>query len=348
MAQENKKKIIHCFKIMINNVFAENDSAAVFKAREYTDSIKAFSECDGDIVSYEMAESILRKYGKKNPHKILLKIKEILETGTLKAADKAMKNPLVQSIQNLTPIYGIGHKKAIELNTKYGITTIDQLRAKFQQDSSILHNKQKIGLQYFDDLQERIPRQEIVLYEQLLLKYARQISPAIILSINGSYRRKCSTSGDIDVLITCNDGNNPSSWRKELIQLLKTSGIIIETLANGQKKFMGISKLPGNYKYRHIDIIDSTMECYPFGVLYFTGSGGFNAKMRGIALEKGYSLNEYKFTDKKTKKDIPPNVIQDKIGKNVFETEQDIFKFIEMDYVLPENRVNITYTKLMT
>ena len=43
----------------------------------------------------------------------------------------------------------------------------------------------------------------------------------------------------------------------------------------------------------HLDIIETTKEDYPFALLYFTGSGPFNVKMRKQALSLGYSLNEY-------------------------------------------------------
>ena len=79
-------------------------------------------------------------------------------------------------------------------------------------------------------------------------------------------------------------------------------GIVSEVLANGKKKFMGISKLPQYSTHRHIDIIDTSVQEYAFAQLYFTGSAGFNAKMRNIALKKGYSLNEYRLSYKITKK----------------------------------------------
>jgi DNA polymerase/3'-5' exonuclease PolX len=48
--------------------------------------------------------------------------------------------------------------------------------------------------------------------------------------------------------------------------------------------------------------------------------------MRGIARKKGYSLNEYSLTNIKT-------------GEKVYvDTEEDIFKFLNMDYVIPQDR----------
>ena len=112
--------------------------------------------------------------------------------------------------------------------------------------------------------------------------------------------------------------------------------IIAEVLASGNKKFMGISKLPHMNHYRHIDIIDTDIDEYPFAQLYFTGSGGFNADMRSIALKKGYSLNEYCISDKNTKIAVTSDKIMEKIGKPNIECEKDIFKFLDMKYVDPK------------
>ena len=52
---------------MIYKVYADNDKAAVFKAREYSKAIKALSDYHGPIDSLETAKDILIKSGKKNP-----------------------------------------------------------------------------------------------------------------------------------------------------------------------------------------------------------------------------------------------------------------------------------------
>ena len=39
--------------------------------------------------------------------------------------------------------------------------------------------------------------------------------------------------------------------------------------------------------------------------------------------------------------------IKEKLGKDSFETEEDIFKFIDLDYVVPENRNTTTLSKIL-
>ena len=67
---------------------------------------------------------------------------------------------------------------------------------------------------------------------------------------------------------------------------------------------------------------------YPFAVLYFTGSKYFNTLMRQHALDRGLSMNEYSLKDVETKEPVD----------HVFETERDIFDYLEYTYVDPWKR----------
>ena len=55
-----------------------------------------------------------------------------------------------------TNIYGVGPKTANEF-IKKGITTLESLK----NNTNILNDKQKVGLKYYDDIIQRIPRNEI-------------------------------------------------------------------------------------------------------------------------------------------------------------------------------------------
>ena len=69
---------------------------------------------------------------------------------------------------------------------------------------------------------------------------------------------------------------------------------------------------------------------YYFGLLHSTGTDLFNQHMRKIALEKGYTLNEYNLR-KLGSGGVP--------GKPVdVKSEQDIFKCLDMEYKSPEER----------
>ena len=113
-----------------------------------------------------------------------------------------------------------------------------------------------------------------------------------------------------------------------IINCLKSNDkYLIETLAHGPKKFMGMGTINQN-KNRRIDIMYTKPEEYPFAVLYFTGSKEFNVKMRADVLERGMTLNEHSLKDTETKKPVD----------HKFVSEEDIFSYLGMEYVHPCDR----------
>ena len=64
------------------------------------------------------------------------------------------------------------------------------------------------------------------------------------LIIAGSYRRGLSESGDIDILLT---SPNESTYQL-FIDTLKQDSYLMEHLAEGTKKYMGLSKLKNHQK----------------------------------------------------------------------------------------------------
>ena len=128
-----------------------------------------------------------------------LKIKEIIETGTCSDYEiiKNIKDPKLELIK----IHRVGPKKASEL-VKKGITSIEQLR-NCKNLSEYLTVEQIKGLTYYEDLQQKIPRKEMIRHDTVLNKFFKKIDiNDKSLTIAGSYRRGKSESGDIDVLVS--------------------------------------------------------------------------------------------------------------------------------------------------
>ena len=332
--------IIKIMEILIQKARVTGGKTAVFKIRQFENDIKILKTFNNPhISSVEEIKEYFVKKGKRNPKKIEFIVAELLTTGRCEEADVAIKDPLILAVGNLMKIYGVGQVKAKALYNNYSIIDIKSLRVAFKKDTSILNSKQIMGLTHYEDLNTRIPRDEIDAYYQAITKICKTI-PNIKMSITGSYRRKHSTSGDVDVLVSSTNGADSAELRKLLMKKLKKKKIIVETLASGKKKFMGITKLEGKgfNKARHMDIINTSPEEYPFALLYFTGSGEFNSRMRAHALTLGYSMNEYCLSDRMTREAISSEVIFSKINKPTFSEEKDIFKFLGMEYVEPENR----------
>jgi DNA ligase (NAD+) len=253
---------------------------------------------------------------------IVKKIKEYIQTGTLRLLERERADP-----KNIfSDIYGIGPKKAVDLVNK-GITSIEQLREK---QDELLNNVQKMGLTHYEDILKRIPRKEVEEYKSVFEKLFDEIKEVDSqFEIVGSFRRGAKTSGDIDVIVTSENRN----VFKKFIDKLVEEKIIVELLSRGNTKSLVVAKLPSSDTVRRVDFMYTSKEEYPFAILYFTGSKIFNTVMRGRALIMGYSLNEhglYKMDGKK------------KGGKldKIFDSEEAIFKFLEMEYKEPNQRID--------
>lgn len=260
---------------------------------------------------------------------MIKKIKEYMETGKVEYIENEENRPEII----LTNVYGIGPQKAKEL-VKNGITDIKTLIKK---QDDVLNDVQKKGLKYYDDILKRIPRTEIDDYDKIFKTTFENIVAAggnkCHYEIVGSYRRGLSSSGDIDVILTSESSESSGSQNifETFINSLISQEIIVEILSRGKHKCLVISKIPNSDTYRRTDFLYSTIEEYPFSMLYFTGSKGFNTVMRGHALKQGYTLNEHGFSATKEK---------DKRIDFEFTDEKSIFDFLHLQYKTPMERID--------
>jgi DNA ligase (NAD+) len=294
---------------------------------------RAYQKAQETIMSYpEDITSVIQLKGLPNiGPTIMEKLNEYVQTGTLTVLEREKNNP----VTIFGEIYGIGPKKASELVDKHGITTIEELRGK---QDAVLNDIQKVGLKYYEDIMQRIPRAEINEYDDIFKKvFAKVAGPGseARFEIVGSYRRGAQSSGDIDVIITSKTGQVFREFIDELIKMR----VIVEVLSHGQTKCLVIAKLPGASVARRVDFLYTSPEEYPFSVLYFTGSKIFNTVMRGRALSLGYSLNEHGMAVMSEKKKGEKSVKGNKVD-HVFHGERDIFDFLGMEYKEPVDRVD--------
>ena len=287
-----------------------------FRARAYQKAQETIMAFPSDILSTDQL--------KGQPGigaTIMEKLNEYVETGTLKVIEREKVNP----VNILADVYGIGPKKAKEL-VDNGITSIEQLRA----NQNLLNDIQKVGLQYYEDILARIPRAEVEQYETIVAAEFKKIATQKSrFEIVGSYRRGAQSSGDIDMIIT----SDSAKVFVNLIDSLIKKGIILEVLSRGPTKCLVIARIPGSTVSRRVDFLYTSLEEFPFAILYFTGSKIFNTVMRHQALQMGLTMNEhglYKMDNKKK---------GDKVS-HIFKEEKDIFDYLNMEYKAPNERTD--------
>jgi DNA polymerase beta len=154
----------------------------------------------------------------------------------------------------------------------------------------------------------------------------------------GSYRRGLESSGDIDVLITMNEGIDQKEAFSSYVDRLVKNGYILELLSEGGQKSFSVVKIAE--KARRLDLLVVPNEQYPYALLYFTGSGDFNIAFRKHALKLGYTVNEHemKLTGKVAEaKEVP-----------VFKYEAEIFAFLGLKYKEPKQRLGASSVELLS
>ena len=300
---------------------------ANFKARAYENALTNLKSYKNEITKIEEIKDALKIQSKTSS--TLDKIKTYLETATLDILEQEKNNPVFI----FSKIYGVGPKKAQDLVEK-GFKTINDLRELSEADlKKTLNDKQRIGLKYYEAIIERIPRQEIIEYNNILKNIFKELNkdfPETKYEIVGSFRRGAETSGDIDVYIT--NENSDHKVFPAFLKILREKKILIETLSEGPTKSLTITQLTPDSMPRRSDFLYAPKDEYAFAILYFTGSKEFNTSMRQYALTKGYTLNEHGISK------YSKNLKKEKVTSQAFPDEKSIFTFLGLKYIEPIER----------
>jgi DNA polymerase lambda len=235
------------------------------------------------------------KFGQK----MLRKIEEILETGTLYRVEAMKQQHYLNSIKQFKEIWGVGSIIADKL-FRQGYRTIQDIRENIP---SFFNQNQRIGLQYYDEFLQKIPREEVKEISNRVELTARRLAgERSLTSIPcGSYRRGRALCGDVDILMTFEDPNSCEGFLSCLVEELKKEGLVTDSLHvsdrwdNNKKHvshmFAGVCRLPFSI-HRRIDIKIYPRQYYAWALMHFTGSANFNRSIRLFAKKKGYRLSD--------------------------------------------------------
>lgn len=318
MATDFKAKILEELETLR---LADQYRKKAFQARAYETAIETIKGISGPVTKVEDVRG-LEGIGSK----IEQKVQEIITTGSLRAATEAKRDLPIEAFQKFLGVHGIGPVKAKEL-IDAGITTLEGLRKASEENSKLLTAAQKLGLKYYEDALQRIPRAEMIEHENTILP---GLSEEFTGTVVGSYRRGAASSGDIDVLLTLPDSmskKDQGALFLQMIELFKEVDYIVDTLSSGPTKFLGYCHIEGK-PVRRLDLLMIPKAEYACAILYFTGSQQFNVAFRSYALSKGYTLNEHRL--EATREGVP--------AVPSFNTEKDIFDFLGLQFVEPDKR----------
>lgn len=298
-----------------------------FRARAYATVIAQLRTIQTPVTCMEDLQGI-----KGIGEKIEQKIREILATGQLQVAVRAREIYSTDALDAFQNIYGVGPAKAKQLVGE-GFKTIEELRRAVAEGRDVLNDKQRIGLRYYEELLERIPREEMLQHEAVLRRLLPPAMRGDPMELVGSFRRGAASSGDIDVLLRMPAGGKDAKERlATYVVALKRKGYLLEVLALGEHKCMAICRLEGEKKARRLDLLLTPYEEYAYSLFYFTGSDRFNVAVRHFCHDQGYTLNEHVLQPLRGGLRVPPPM----------ETEEDLFSFLCLRWVDPVDRVDGT------
>ena len=259
------------------------------------------------------------------------KIRQFLETGKIKKVEEVKVLMIEEEkkggeqkskqyvIDSFTKVWGIGPVKALQLYNM-GYRKIEDLVLH----SEVLNDQQQIGLKYYYDLLKPIQRETITVF-QLAIRYIltqKFGKGTYTIAVAGSYRRKKSQSGDMDILIT-----STVFTLMDMVTVLQEWGLITDVLSMKDEKFMGIAHCKGGLgQHFRMDIEFIDKEEWWTGLAYFTGSQITNISMRTEAKKKGMTLSQHGLFITDTRERIPIN------------SEEELFEKLGLTYLPPEKR----------
>ncbi|CAG8523195.1 15084_t:CDS:10 [Acaulospora colombiana] len=277
------KLIIDKLQILLDHYQMRKDE---WRTLSYRKAISALKRREKPVTSYEEAKKI---YG--IGESIASKIAEIIKTGNLRRIESISKTDKV--IEKFNAIHGVGPSVALKWYAK-GYRSFDDILKNVE-----LTHTQKIAIDNFDDLQQRIPRDEVSKISKVVESLAHIIDSRLELFTVGSYRRGSPTCGDIDILITRNDidGKTHLGILPKLVDSLHNHGLLTHDLSQPSEdhlssRFMGICRIPGG-KHRRIDLFTVPYNEFGAALLSYTGNDIFNRSLRLLARKKKMKLNSH-------------------------------------------------------
>jgi len=298
-----------------------------FKIRAYTSAARSISTFSGDLplLAQEGRLGEIPGIGKA----IAEKITELVRTGDLVYYNE-LKAEFPEGLFEMFELQGLGAKKIKAIYDKLQISTIAALE-------TACHNGTVAGLAGFGEktaanilrsIEQRKKfadcfRLDAISYEAEQISSDLREHPDVIqVSVAGSYRRRKEVVHDLDFIVST---KNP----EKITEFFVTHPLVVNIHVRGATKSSVHLKSGAQADLRVV-----TNAQYPFALAYFTGSKEHNVEIRRRALERGWTLNEYRLAPlENPKKETPP-------PPPILE-ERDLYRALDLEYIEPELRENL-------
>ena len=243
---------------------------------------------------------------------------ELFRTGKVGHFDDVTKS-IPQIVFELLKVRGMGPKTAYKLATSLKLKSLKDLvqKAKSGKIRKIPGFGQKSEQEILENLNQfREPTRHLLSdvfpVANRMLGYLKQLKDLKIAEPLGSLRRMNPTVGDIDIAVA-------SERPQKVIKHFISYGEVSKVLEAGERKSSIVLK-----NGMQIDLLINTPKSFGSLLQHFTGSKNHNIKLREFAIKNKMSVSDYGIKYK---------------GKlHEFKAEEEFYKFLGMDWIVPEMR----------
>jgi DNA polymerase (family 10) len=249
------------------------------------------------------------------------KIEEILETGRLPLLDE-LEQRVPEGLLDLLRLPSLGPKRVKALYEQLGIEGLEALKAAAQ--AKKIRDLRGFGAKTEESIlreaeRERQGERRLLLREvedvaKRLVRHLEQAEGIGRITVAGSYRRRKETVGDLDILVTAEDG---PKVMERFVAFEEVERIL------GQGTTRSSVRLRSGLQ---VDVRVVPEASYGAALHYFTGAKAHNVTLRGIAQDKGLKLSEYGIFEGD----------RQVAGR----TEEDVYAKLGLPYIEPELREN--------
>ena len=302
-----------------------------FKIRAYANAARSIEAWGGNLSDLQDEEALSKIPGIGKS--IADKIKELAATGSLKYLEE-LRAEFPAAILQLFSISGLGGKKVKALYEKLHISSIEQLREACETGrvAELPGFGETTQTKICKAIEERAKHSGYFQFgqiageaETLRLDLAAQPG-AQRVDVAGSYRRRKEIVHDVDLVVAT---KTPQAITKFFV----AHPLVDSIIAQGPTKSSVRLRSGIQCDLRVVSVTE-----YPFALAYFTGNKEHNIELRSRALQRGWTLNEYRLAplppDPKAKKKRPVKKIPT-VGD-----EADLYRAVDLDFIAPELREN--------
>ena len=251
------------------------------------------------------------------------RIREYAETGRIGKLDE-LRSAFPPEFVELTRIPGLGPKTALLLRERLGVGSVADLVGALAGER--LRDLPGLGAKTEENLRRAVRRLGLSGKERRTplieaLRQARRLSAVLEevpgverVAACGSLRRFRETVADLDILVAAGE-------RPGLEEALAGSPPVREVVAAGETKTVFIT-----HSSLQVDV--RVVRPYQWGsaLLHFTGSKEHNVRLRRLAIERGWALNEYALSEASTGRTVASR------------TEEEVYAALGLPWIPPELR----------